>query len=140
MQGYEEGAELVEEPLINVDDDGTAIPDQKPEPFAHKETRKKTQTDRNRGKRRRDAEEEHGARLQLKKQRRDLDRLSDFAKEIAHEDVLHKARAIRKAVTKAEKALTEPPKLGKQKFQPANIQVTPPRVIRFTQEKGLYNN
>lgn len=84
---------------------------------------KKTRTDRNRDKRRRDAEEEYSAKQELKKQRRDLDRLSDFNAEIAQQEILQKARAIRKAVTKAEKALSEPPKLGKQKFQPANIQV-----------------
>ena len=84
---------------------------------------KKTQTDRNREKRRRGAEEEHTVKQKLKKQRRDLDSLKDFTAQIAEQEALQKARAIRKAVTKAEKALSEPPKLGKHKFQPASVQV-----------------
>ena len=90
---------------------------------AGQSSEKKTQTDRNRDKRRRDAEEEQNAKQRLKKQRRDLDMLSDFNQEITHQEVLQQAKALRKAVTKAEKALIEPPKLGKHKFQPANIQV-----------------
>lgn len=83
---------------------------------------KKTQTDRNRNKRRREAEEEQTAKQRLKKQRRDLDKLSEFNEDISRQEILQQAKALRKAVTKAEKALIEPPKLGKHKFQPANIQ------------------
>ena len=85
--------------------------------------KKKTQKDRNKEKRRRGAEVEITAKQQLKKQRRDLEKVSDFQHEISHQEALQRARAIRKAITKSEKALSEPPKLGKHRFRPANIQV-----------------
>lgn len=91
--------------------------------LAGRVSEKKTQTDRNRIKRRRDAEGEQTAKQKLKKQRRDLENLTEFNQEIVQQELLQQAKAIRKAVTKAEKALIEPPKLGKHKFQPANIQV-----------------
>jgi len=85
---------------------------------------KKTQADRNREKRRRDAEDEQAAKQRLKKQRRELDSVKQYHTEIAWEEALQAANATRKAITKREKALIEPAKLGKHKFQPANVQVT----------------
>jgi nucleolar protein 53 len=93
---------------------------------------KKTQTDRNREKRRRDAEDEQAAKQRLKKQRRELDSVKQYHTEIAREEALQAANATRKAITKREKALTEPPKLGKHKFQPANVQVRNFSKLSFT--------
>jgi len=93
-----------------------AVPGRRPQ-------EKKTQADRNREKRRRDAEEELAARRSLKKQRRELDSVKQYHVEIARQEALQAANATRRAVTKREKELTEPPRLGKHKFQPANVQV-----------------
>lgn len=92
-------------------------------PTVHRRQEKKTQTDRNRQKRQRDADLAAQEKQELKKQRRELDRVKNISQEIATLENARTAQATRKAVVKAEKALTAPPKLSKHKFQPANVQV-----------------
>lgn len=58
-----------------------AVPGRRPQ-------EKKTQADRNREKRRRDAEEELAARRSLKKQRRELDSVKQYHVEIARQEAL----------------------------------------------------
>ena len=85
---------------------------------------KKTQTERNRQKRKRDADLAVQERQELKKQRRELDRVKDIVSELSTEEQTQAAHAARKAVTRAEKALSLPPRLGKHKFEPPSVQVS----------------
>ena len=100
-----------------------ALPDEEDAPIAKARPEKKTQTVRNREKRRREAEEALEAKRSLKQQRRELDSVKELQSEIAVQEASDSARAARKAVSLAEKALSRPPRLGKHRFQPANIQV-----------------
>lgn len=104
------GGAVAGEPL------SVAVPARRPQ-------EKKTQADRNREKRRRDAEDDLAAKRKLKKQRRELDSVKQYHEEISRQETLQAAHAARRAITKREKSLTEPPKLGKHRFQPANVQV-----------------
>ena len=105
------------------------LPDEGHAVIAKARPEKKTQTARNREKRRREAEEAAEAKRSLKQQRRELDGVKELQSEIAAQEAADAARAARKAVNLAEKALSRPPRLGKHKFKPASIQVS--GVVKF---------
>lgn len=84
---------------------------------------KKTRTQRNREKRRREAEAAVGAKKSLKKQRRDLDCLKLLQRDIEQDETERTARAARRAADREEAARQGPPRLGRHKFEPAPLQV-----------------
>lgn len=84
---------------------------------------KKTRTDRNRDKRRKQAETALKAKASLKKQRRDLQSLKQLQHAIVEQEAEKQALAARKAADKAEAAKTKPPRLGRHKFEPQPMQV-----------------
>ena len=55
---------------------------------AHRAQEKKTQADRNREKRRREAEDTLAAKRKLKQQRRELDSVKQYEEEIARQEAL----------------------------------------------------
>ena len=107
-----------------------AEPDEEPEEEdqeatdlpARQQPEKKTRTDRNRAKRRRDAEAAVKAKRSLKKQRQELDSLKAIQQRLGEEEAQAAARSARKAADKQD-AATRPPRLGRTKFEPAPIQV-----------------
>lgn len=84
---------------------------------------KKTKADRNRQLRRRGVDAALGVKQRLKAQRRDIDQLAQRTAEIAEHAALLAVRQKRKQVSMAEKAASEPPRLGKARFQQEPVQV-----------------
>lgn len=93
--------------------DGAAVPT----------TVKKTKKDRNKEKRRIEMEKELAARQALKRQRQQLDALPRLQDEVKSREQLLALELERKRVQQAEKAASQPPKLGKHKYEPPTIQV-----------------
>mmetsp|Transcript_14530 Transcript_14530/g.31614 ORF Transcript_14530/g.31614 Transcript_14530/m.31614 type:complete len:445 (-) Transcript_14530:345-1679(-) len=85
--------------------------------------RKKTKKDRNKERRRQLQEQEQEERQQLKKQRRDLEHLDQLQEDLQGEVAEKGMRQQRRKVVQAEKAATQPPRLGKHKFEPPSVQV-----------------
>lgn len=89
-----------------------------------KQPQKKTRADRNRDKRRRDAESRLKAKDKLKKQRRDLAGLPQLQAALQAEEAVQAARAARRAADKEEARKNGPPRLGKHKFEPSPMQAS----------------
>jgi len=85
--------------------------------------RKKNKTDRNREVRNREIEKGIETRRRVKQQRRDLSNLKLVQCQV--EDILaaREERRRRRAADRAEKAISQPPKLGKHTFEPLPVQV-----------------
>ncbi|KAJ9528385.1 hypothetical protein QJQ45_020316 [Haematococcus lacustris] len=86
-------------------------------------TRKKTRKDRNREARLQQRTQEAAARSALKRQRQQLQSLPDLAAEVEAEEGLRAAKIARRKVVKEEKAASQPPKLGKLRFEDLAVQV-----------------
>ncbi len=65
---------------------------------------------------------ELAARRSLKRQRAQLDNLGAIQAEVAALEAQRAKRAQRRAAVKAERAATQPPRLGKLKFTPQPVQ------------------
>ncbi|CAG9462492.1 unnamed protein product [Pedinophyceae sp. YPF-701] len=90
-----------------------------------KRPEKKTRAQRN--KERRVAEEAArlAARRALKKQRREIDGLGRTRRELEEEEADREVLRARREAMLAERALQEPPRLGRHKFEPAPVEVLP---------------
>lgn len=86
---------------------------------------KKTRTVRNKEARVKEQEAELAAKQKLKQQRRELHNLKTIEQEIGEAEQERERRQQRRETLKAEKALSEPPRLGKVKFKEAPVQVRP---------------
>lgn len=84
---------------------------------------KKTRTVRNKEARVKEQEAEMAAKQKVKQQRRELQNLDTIGQEISEVEQERERRLQRREKMKSEKALSEPPRLGKVKFQEAPVQV-----------------
>ncbi|CAL8468446.1 g7986 [Coccomyxa elongata] len=84
---------------------------------------KKTRTVRNKEARVKGQEAELAARQKVKQQRRELQNLDSIGQEISEVEQERERRQQRRERLKAEKALSQPPRLGKMKYQEAATQV-----------------
>jgi nucleolar protein 53 len=84
---------------------------------------KKTKSKRNREARLREQKAELAAKQKLKAQRLQLQNLGDIQQEIEEAEVERELRQQRRKALQKEKAATEPPRLGKIKYQEAPVQV-----------------
>ncbi|CAL5221260.1 g3419 [Coccomyxa viridis] len=84
---------------------------------------KKTAADRNRASRAKDQNTAVEAKHKLKQQRRDLQNVKQLEQELADMDAEKEHRRQRRQAIKAQKALTQPPRLGKLKYEKAPVQV-----------------
>ncbi|CAK0781566.1 hypothetical protein CVIRNUC_005407 [Coccomyxa viridis] len=107
------------------DDDGDAEEDLKAS-GGHAPARqkgKKTAADRNRAARAKEQDAAVGVKQKLKQQRRDLQNMKLLEQELQDMEAEKTHRRQRRDAIKAEKALTEPPRLGKLKYEKAPVQV-----------------
>ncbi|KAK9828774.1 hypothetical protein WJX72_002013 [[Myrmecia] bisecta] len=84
---------------------------------------KKNKAMRNKEARRRAAEVAEEERRRLKRQRQDLANLHQLDADISSAETARQARLARRAVVKAERMASEPPRLGKQRFNAEPVQV-----------------
>ncbi|GAB4816704.1 hypothetical protein N2152v2_003750 [Parachlorella kessleri] len=84
---------------------------------------RKTRKERNRDKRRREEEEALAERKRLKAQRRDLDRLQQLESEVEARLREQEQARLRKQLDREERLAGQAPKLGKQRFEAAPLQV-----------------
>eukprot|EP00798_Chlamydomonas_sp_ICE-L_P014598 gene14598-20647_t len=92
---------------------------------------KKTTKDRNKEKRRYDADRELEERRRAKKQRRDIEQLRTLKEELEAEAADKDQRLQRRNLVRSERENTLPPRLGKHKFEPHSVQVM------LTEELGV---
>ena len=85
--------------------------------------KKKTKKDRNKEVRRREEEAELAKRRREKKQRQELSDLKKIKAEVEGTLADREERLARRKADLAEKEAAEPPRLGKQKFEPMTVQV-----------------
>ncbi|KAL0021434.1 hypothetical protein WJX79_008815 [Trebouxia sp. C0005] len=84
---------------------------------------KRIKKDRGLELRRRPREEEDERRRTLKAQRRDIDNVKHIQQQLQEEEADREEMRAAKAASKAEKAMHEPPRLGKVKFEAEPVQV-----------------
>lgn len=84
---------------------------------------RKTRTVRNKEARVKGQEAELAARQKLKQQRRELQNLDFIGQEISEVEQERERRRQRRERLRAEKALSQPPRLGKMKYQETPTQV-----------------
>uniref|UniRef100_A0A7S3QKN9 Ribosome biogenesis protein NOP53 n=1 Tax=Dunaliella tertiolecta TaxID=3047 RepID=A0A7S3QKN9_DUNTE len=82
-----------------------------------------TTKDRNRQARRMAQEQELELKRALKQQRVQLEHLASLQKQLEEEEEEGKRRLLRRQVVKAEKAASQPPRLGKHRFEDMSVQV-----------------
>ncbi|KAH9314731.1 hypothetical protein KI387_023358, partial [Taxus chinensis] len=117
--------------FLDVDDDGTDenldanndecdVENQGQRPL---KIRKLTQAELNRKARRQEQLKIETEKKKLTKFKKDIECLPDIIKDIEKEDEERERRQLRRTVAKRERLANGPPRLGRQKFQPAPLQV-----------------
>lgn len=124
----EAASHISELDMLQVDDDSTLHDDEETgeAPVAAIDRRppqQKTATQRNREARRKAADAESLKRQQRKALGKDILRAPDLVAEIEAEVTAQKYSAQRRKADLAEKRAVEPPRLGKQLYEPASVQV-----------------
>ncbi|XP_043688915.1 ribosome biogenesis protein NOP53 [Telopea speciosissima] len=102
----------------NLGDDGDAASEQRPS-----KTRRVTHVELNRRARRKEQLKTEAKAKKIKQLSKEIDSLPDIIKEIAKEDEEKHKRHVRRVIAKQERLKSAPPRLGKQKFEPAPHQV-----------------
>jgi len=87
------------------------------------EGRKKTRAERNKRARGKVQVREEEARKALRKQRREIENLEELEKVVAAEEETRAILKERRDATRKERELTEPPKMGRNKFEDMPVQV-----------------
>mmetsp|Transcript_6152 Transcript_6152/g.17651 ORF Transcript_6152/g.17651 Transcript_6152/m.17651 type:complete len:394 (-) Transcript_6152:215-1396(-) len=104
------------------DEDGAAAPEDA-SGIDRRPAKQKTTTQRNREARRKAAEAELAKRQQRKAVGAGISQVDQLTAEIEAEEAARQARLLRKQTALAEKRAVGPPRLGKQSFEPAPVQV-----------------
>lgn len=120
-------AQLAEELLCGPgdddDDDDAEDDDGGDEAQMARRARRRTKADRNQALRARLAQQEAERNKRLKAQRRDVQNLEALNAQVRAAEEAGAERAARRAATRAERAASEPSRLGKRRFIPAPIAV-----------------
>jgi len=117
LQTLEEEEEEKEEEEMEGNDSGDDVVVKK------SGTERKTMKERNKEKRKRQAVAEEARKAEEKHKRREMANFKQLKSQVEEEIVEKQAKTLRRQLDRAERAASQPAKLGKHKFEPMSLQV-----------------